>query len=49
MELLIQVVGILVVFLMGWVCWESSLMIEEKKERQRKGLTYYYDHPIKKD
>lgn len=25
--------------------WESSMMIEEKKERQRKGLTDYYDNP----
>lgn len=33
----------------GWFAWTSSVMISEKKERQRKGLTDYYDMPIKKD
>jgi hypothetical protein len=34
---------------LGWIVWESSKMIDEKKQRQRKGLTDYYDNPIKKD
>lgn len=31
------------------VVWESCRMIDEKKQRQRKGLTDYYDNPIKKN
>jgi len=33
----------------GWVVWESSVMISEKKERRRNGITDYYDNPIKKE
>jgi hypothetical protein len=40
--------GFIIIAGMAWVVWESSVMIEEKKERQRKGLTDYYDMPIKK-
>jgi len=46
LELIITVV----VFAIGLrVCYESCLMIEEKKQRQRKGLTDYYDNPIDKE
>ena len=41
--------AIVILIIMAWVVWESSKMISEKKERQRKGLTDYYDMPIKKD
>lgn len=40
---------VLVICVMLFVVWQSSLMISEKKERQRKGLTDYYDNPIKKN
>lgn len=33
----------------GWFAWMSSVLVSEKKERQRKGLTDYYDNPIKKE
>jgi Na+/phosphate symporter len=33
----------------GWFAWVSSVLVSEKKERQRKGLTDYYDNPIKKE
>ena len=33
----------------GWVAWMSSILVSEKKERYRRGLTDYYDNPIKKD
>jgi Na+/phosphate symporter len=33
----------------GWFVWISSVLVSEKKERQRKGLTDYYDNPIKKE
>jgi hypothetical protein len=28
---------------------ESAVMVQDKKERQQKGLTDYYDNPIEKD
>ena len=33
----------------GLFCYMSSVLISEKKERQRLGLTDYYDNPIKKE
>lgn len=33
----------------AWVCWESSVMISERNNRRRKGITDYYDNPIKKE
>ena len=41
--------ALLVLAVLALVVWESSKMISEKKERQRKGLTDYYDNPIKKE
>ena len=37
-------------FLLGaaWFAWQSAILVEEKKQRQRKGLTDYYDMPIKR-
>lgn len=40
--------GIGVLLFMLAIVIESSKMISEKKERQRKGLTDYYDNPINK-
>jgi Na+-transporting methylmalonyl-CoA/oxaloacetate decarboxylase gamma subunit len=41
--------ALLVLAVLAVVVWESSKMIGEKKERQRKGITDYYDNPIKKE
>jgi len=41
--------AIVILVVMGWIVWETSKMIDEKKQRQRKGLTDYYDNPIEKD
>ena len=43
------VAGLIVCLFLLWVLIESSNIIEEKKQRQRKGLTDYYDNPIKKE
>ena len=49
MMLFLQYATALVLILVFcWILWESTMMIEEKKERRRKGLTDYYDNPIKK-
>lgn len=37
-----------VIVFMVAIVWTSTVMIEEKKERQRRGLTDYYDNPIVK-
>jgi hypothetical protein len=41
--------AVIILIIMAWVVWETSKMIDEKKQRQRKGLTDYYDNLIKKD
>ena len=41
--------GIIVCLVALWFVLESSNMVDEKKQRQRKGLTDYYDNPIKKE
>ncbi len=43
------VVGIYLLILLGFIVWESFVMTDEKKERQRKGITDYYDNPIEKN
>lgn len=43
------VVGIYLLILVGYFVLESANMIQDKKDRQRKGLTDYYDNPIEKD
>ena len=48
-DIILDVVALIILGAMAWFCWESSVMISEKKERQRKGLTDYYDNPIKKE
>jgi len=47
-ETINQLMGIGILLFMTAVVWESTKMIQEKKERQRKGLTDYYDNPINK-
>lgn len=39
----------LILTVMLWFAFESNAMVSEKRERQRKGLTDYYDNPIEKD
>ena len=41
--------GLILLFLMGFFAWESSVMVSEKKARQKAGTHDYYDNPIKKD
>ena len=41
-------IAIIIVVIMFWVLWETTKMVDEKKQRQRKGLTDYYDNPIKR-
>ena len=41
--------ALILLFVMFVVVWESTKMVSEKKERRRKGLTDYYDNPIKGD
>lgn len=43
------IIGVIILFIMGWIVWESSIIIEERKERFRAGTHDYYDNPIKKD
>ena len=43
--------GILIVILVvgaGWFAYMSSVLVAEKKERQRLGITDYHDNPISK-
>ena len=40
---------VLLLIAAGLFAWGSTVLVNEKKERQRKGLTDYYDNPIKKD
>lgn len=49
MEILNIIAGIVLVVLVAYGSIVSSIMVSEKKERQRKGLTDYYDNPINKD
>ena len=48
LELIQHVIAVVLLIALAWIVWESSKMIQEKKERQRKGISDYYDNPIKK-
>lgn len=48
-ELLELIFGITFLIIVGLFAWGAVVLVNEKKERQRKGLTDYYDNPIKKD
>lgn len=41
--------GIILVVVMGRMVWESSLVLQERKQRYRNGTHDYYDNPIDKD
>jgi len=43
MEMLI---GIVLCIIGTWFCWESSLIIQERKDKWRKGETDYYGNPL---
>jgi hypothetical protein len=43
------VLGFYLLILLAFVVWESFVMADEKKKRQRRGLTDYYDNPIEKN
>ena len=47
---IIENVFVLFLFIvMFFVVWQSSSMVSEKRYRRHKGLTDYYDNPIKGD
>ena len=48
LELIQHVIAVVLLIALAWIVWESSKMIQEKKERHRKGISDYYDNPIKK-
>lgn len=41
--------GIILLILGAYFCYISNVLVSEKNERRRKGLTDYYDNPIKKE
>ena len=41
------VLGIVFLIASGYFAYMSSVLVSEKKARQRAGLTDYYDNPIK--
>ena len=41
--------GIILVVVMGRMVWESSLVLQERKQRYLDGTHDYYDNPIDKD
>ena len=47
-DIIQHAIALLILVFLGYLVWESSKMIQEKKERQRKGISDYYDNPIKK-
>ena len=48
-EILIFLIQTVFVVSAGYCVYLSCVMVEEKKERQRRGLTDYYDNPIEKE
>lgn len=49
MEILNSILTIVIVIGTGFFAYMSSVLVSEKKERQRAGITDYYDQPIKKE
>lgn len=47
LDFVMYVFGFYVLVLFVFVVWESSIMIQDKKDRQRRGTTDYYDNTIK--
>lgn len=48
MEVINFILGILLVIGAGFFAYMSSVLVSEKKARQRAGITDYYDNPIEK-
>jgi len=48
-EVLQYIIGTVLLAGMGWVVWESSIALSERKARYRAGTHDYYDNPIKKE
>lgn len=48
-DILIFLAQTVFVVVAGYGAYLSCVMVEEKKERQRRGLTDYYDNPIEKE
>jgi hypothetical protein len=46
MEILNFIFAGIILVVSGWFVWESSVMISEKKARQKAGTHDYYDNPI---
>ena len=42
------IIGLVILFAMGWIVWESSVALSERKARFRAGTHDYYDNPINK-
>jgi hypothetical protein len=49
LDFLPVVLGIYLLILVAFIIWESFVMADEKKKRQREGITDYYDNPIEKN
>jgi hypothetical protein len=47
-EVINFILGIIFVLGAGYFAYMSSVLVSEKKARQRAGITDYYDQPIKK-
>tara|TARA_R110002020_G_scaffold181450_6_gene376453 strand:- start:3247 stop:3447 length:201 start_codon:yes stop_codon:yes gene_type:complete len=43
-----EIFNIVLLIVLGWAVWESSVMVSEKKNRYRAGTHDYYDNPIRK-
>lgn len=48
-EYIMDIIGLIILFVMGWIVWESNVIISERKARFRAGTHDYYDNPIKKE
>lgn len=46
-EVINFIIGIVLTIGMGFFAYMSSVLVSEKKARQRAGITDYYDNPIK--
>ena len=47
MEVINFILGFVLVIGAGYFAYMSSVLVSEKKARQRAGITDYYDNPIK--
>ena len=49
MEILNTIFGLILFIGAGYFAYMSSILVSEKKARQRAEITDYYDQPINKD